>query len=382
MEELTFNVGDILSAEEAEQLFENTEPAEQKEETAPEADKPETTTQPTDETVSVKTETSHEKVGAEETDEDEDNAVAQDSDGSSPSVYSSIANALKDDGIFPDLEEDDINSIESAEDFAEFFEKAVDSRLDEKQRRISQALGYGVAPDTVKTLENSLQYLGSINDEVIASEGEDGENLRKQLIYSDLISRGYSQERALRELEKSFTAGTDVEDAKDAKEALTQFYSDRYADVQEEARAAQERRIASIRKSNQEIQDAILKQDITFGDSTLDKKTCQRIYDSVAKPVYKDPETGNLLTAVQKFAKDNPTEFAKQVGMWYVLTEGGKNLKGFTKAQVRAEKNKAIKELGRKINSSSLNRDGTLKYVSGASGETDPLLSDGWKVGW
>ena len=76
-------------------------------------------------------------------------------------------------------------------------------------------------------------------------------------------------------------------------------------------------------------------------------------------------------------------DFLKQLGMWFVLTDGGKDTAGFTKGQVAKEKNKAIKELSRKINTSSLNPDGSLKYISGSGGtDSDPLLSDGWKIGW
>ena len=118
-----------------------------------------------------------------------------------------------------------------------------------------------------------------------------------------------------------------------------------------------------------------------LGETKLDKKTCQRVYDAVSRPVYKDPDTGRLLTAVQKFQKEQPLEFLKQLGMWFVLTDGGKNTEGFTKEAVKAEKNKGIRELEKKLNASSLNPDGSLRYTSATGDMTDPLLSDGWKIG-
>ena len=82
-------------------------------------------------------------------------------------------------------------------------------------------------------------------------------------------------------------------------------------------------------------------------------------------------------------ARGDFAEFLKQIGMWYVLTDGGKNMDGFTKPQVRAEKNKSIRELSRKINASSFNADGSLNYLGGAGTENgdDILLSDDWKIG-
>ena len=126
----------------------------------------------------------------------------------------------------------------------------------------------------------------------------------------------------------------------------------------------------------------IIDDDIAIGDVKLDKRTRQKVFDAVSKPVHKDPNTGELLTAVQQFQREKPLEFLKQLGMWFVLTDGGKNIDGFTKEQVRAEKNKGIRELERKINSTSINKDGSLRYTSTSRDDSDPLLSDGWKVGW
>ena len=124
----------------------------------------------------------------------------------------------------------------------------------------------------------------------------------------------------------------------------------------------------------------ILDDEVSIGDSKLDKKTRQRVLDAVTKPVYKDPDTGQLLTQVQRFQKENPLEFLKQIGMWFVLTDGGKNASGLVKEQLRAEKNKGIRELERTINSSSLNSDGSLRYMSGTQIDDDTLLSDDWQI--
>ena len=54
---------------------------------------------------------------------------------------------------------------------------------------------------------------------------------------------------------------------------------------------------------------------------------------------------------------------------------------GFTKQEIQKEKNKGIRELERKINSSSFN-GGSLRYDGGGfgNGGDDLLLSDDWQV--
>jgi len=383
MDDLGFDIGGLLSQEEAERLFdEQTEEQEKQQPADGEQEKNNTADADEDDNGTQ----GQEKVGVEEKENENESgnsATVHEGDGSSPDIYSSIARALKNDGIFPDFEDTDIDSVKTPEDFAELFERAITSKLDERQKRIDAALSNGVAPDTVKAYEQTIQYLGSIEPEAISAEGQEGEDLRKQLIYNDLINRGFSHEKAQKEVEKSFKAGSDIDDAKDALESLTAFYNEGYKSVQEDARKKADERRASQKKQADSFRKLVLDDDVKLGETKLDKRTCQKVYDAVSKPVYKDPDTGQLMTAVQKFQKEQPLEFLKQLGMWYVLTDGGKNIDGLTKGQVNAEKTKAIRELGRKINTSSLNRDGSLQLASGSGQDgMDPLLSDGWKVGW
>ena len=373
MEDFSFDISGILSEEEANKLFEEQAEADKEVEETPEENENEPAEEEEKQTP--------EKVGEEDNEAEEDAARTKD-DGSSPNVYSSIASALKDDGIFPDFDEKELDAVDSAEAFAELFDKAITARLDEKQRRIDEALGNGANPDTVRMYEQTLQYLGSINDEVLSAEGDEGDNLRRQLIYNDLVNRGYSQEKAQKEVEKSFRSGSDVEDAKDALEALNKFYKDGYENFQKEAKKKADDAREQQKKQAEEFKKMVIDKEISLGETKLDKRVRQKVYDAVSKPVYKDPDTGQLLTAVQKFQKENPLEFLKQLGMWFVLTDGGKSIDGLVKEKVNAEKNKGIRELERKINATSLSKDGSLRYTSTTRGEGDPLLSDGWKIGW
>lgn len=373
MEEFSFDISSgLLSPEEAEKLFDETKPLQELNEEPAEEE------QEQKETPTEENESSSEKVGQEE--EHEENAISPQGDGSSPSIYSSIATALKNDGIFPEFSDEELSAVTTPEAFGELFEKAIESKLDERQKRIDQALGNGIAPDTVKMYEQTLSYLGSISEEAISDEGEQGENLRKQLIFNDLLNRGYTQEKASREVEKSFKSGSDIDDAKDALDALRSFYQNGYDKIQKEAKERTENMKKARQQDEAKFRKMILEDDIVLGENKLDKKTRQSVFDAVSKPVYKDPDTGQLLTQVQKFQKENPLEFLKQIGMWFVLTNGGKDFSGLSKQQVIAEKNKGIRELERKINSSAFDSDGSLKYVSGTNISNDNLLDGGWKV--
>ena len=385
MEDFTtgFDIDGLLSEEEAAQLFSEDsgddtalmQETGEEDGSSPgqEAEEPEETREP-------------EKVGNRKVNDKEKEDVQSDDGGSSsPNVfYSSIAGALKDEGVFPDLDDDTIKGIQGPEDFLELFEKAITSRMDERVRRVDEALGAGVAPDTVREYENTLQYLHSIDENALTAEGEEGDNLRRQILYNDFLSRGFSAERAKREVQKSFNSETEVDDARDALDSLIKQYERKYSDIRNDAKKKHDAYVAQQKKSAEDFRKMVIDNEIVLGDQKLDKRTRQKVYDAVSKPVYKDPDTGRLLTQVQKFQKEQPLEFLKQLGLWFVLTNEGKDLVGFTKDKVRSEKHKAIRDLANKINATSVNTDGSLRFASGEStdGGADLLLSDDWKVGF
>ena len=237
MEELS--IENILGQEDIENLFSDEE-IESTQETSPEQ-KEETTTTEEVNPDDLFQETP-ESVGSEENQEKED-TISEQETGSSPTnnFYSSIAKALKEDGVFPDLDDETVDGIKEAEDLAKAIESQIKAGLDEKQRRIDEALDLGVEPDLVKQYENTLAYLDSITEESISAEDEAGENLRKQLIYQDLINKGYSKDEAMEELEDIFASGSDQKKAKRALSANKDFFKANYKKVVDEARLETEK---------------------------------------------------------------------------------------------------------------------------------------------
>lgn len=382
MDGLDFDLSSLLSPEEAEEL-ENGTIVEHEDEGNDDDSKNDNDSSADADDADKDDGTQQEGVGDEDEDTDKGKKGASNqSDGSSPSVYSSIAHALKEDGIFSDLDDEDFESIEDSEAFGELFEKAVQSRFDARMKRIDDALNNGVKPNVINQYENTIKYLDSIDEAAIEAEDEDGEKLRKTLIYNDLISRGYSKERADRELKKSFDANSDIDDAKDALESLRATHKNNYNKILDDAKKQRETAIARQKKTAEDFRKLVFDNDTVLGDITLDKNTKQKIYDAVSKPVYKDPETGVLMTAVQKFQKENPNEFLRQLGTWFVLTNEGKDVSGFTKGKVRKEKNKALRDLADKLAANNIGPDGNMRFLSGGNESgTDVLLSDDWKIG-
>lgn len=294
--------------------------------------------------------------------------------------YSSVAKALKEEGIFQTLEDNEVEEISSVEDFAEAVNKQIHSMLDDRQKRIDEALNSGVSISDIQRCEKALEFFNSLQENDIIDESDKGEKLRKQLIYTDFINRGYSTERAQREVQKSFSSGTDIEDAKEALASNKEFFQSEYDNIIREAKEEEQKEVEKRKKQAEDLRRSILEDNKIFGDLQVDKVTRRKIYDNISKPVYKDPETGELFTAIQKYEMENRPEFLKNIGVLFTLTDGFKNLDNLVKNKVRKEVKKGLRELEHTLNNTSRTSDGNLKFVSGVEDDPESFIGKGWEI--
>lgn len=296
-------------------------------------------------------------------------------EGTSPNFYSSIAKTFAEDGVFQNLDEEALSKVNDAESFLDLVEQQVQSKLDEKQKRIDQALNAGIEPTQIQRFENNMKILNSITEDSISEEGEKGENLRKNIIYEDYIQKGFSKERAIKAVERSIAAGTDIEDAKEALQSCKDQVNKAYNDAIKKAEEEKANEEKELKEQAEALKKSILSDKKPFGDLEIDKSTRQRVFDAISKPVFTDPETGERLTALQKYEADNHNDFMKYVGLTYVLTDGFKSLDGLVKGKVKKEVGKSLKELEHTLNNTARNSNGTLKFTSGVSSDSESAFS-------
>jgi len=319
-----------------------------------------------------------ESVGSEEDNQEKEGTQSK-KDGSSPYIYSSIAKALKEEGIFPDLDDEVADKIAKPEDFADAIEKQIQARFDERQKRIDDALNAGVEPTAIKQYENTIAYLNNVTENSLSEEGEQGENLRKQLIYQDYINRGFSKERAQRELKKSLDNGTDIDDAKEALASNKDYFTKQYQQLIDEAKAEEAKEVAERKKQAEGLKKAILEDKDFFGEN-LNKESRQKIYDNISKPVYKDPETGEYMTAIQKYEMEHRGDFLKYVGYFFTQTNGFKDFEGLVKGKVKQEVKKGLKNLEATLNNTQRDSSGNLNFMSGVSGDSESFFKKGFDL--
>ena len=316
-----------------------------------------------------------ESVGSDEDKQGDKEDTDSSETGTSPNFYSSIAKALKEEGIFPDL--DDNDEVKDADDFKDLIQKRIDDGLNEAQKRINEALSSGMEPNRIRLYEETLNSLQNTTEEMISAEDEQGENIRKQLIYQDFINRGYSQQRADKEVNKSINAGTDIDDALEALESNKQFFREQYNKEMQGLKDKQKAYEDQVKKEMDSVTKSIMNDSKIFGDVQIDKRTRQKIVDNLFKLSETDKETGQKMTSLQKYQKENKEEFFKNLGIIFTLTNGFKDLSGLLKGKVKKEVNKGLRELEHTLRgNSSKPFEGNLKLMN----ESPETSFRGWDL--
>ena len=369
------SLDNIMTGEEAANLFSQEQESTEENEVETPKDKEEKENKEATEVVDVNSLFTEEpeSVGSGDNNKEKEDTTSK--EGTSPNFYSSIAKTFAEDGVFQNLDEEAISKVNDAESFLDLVEQQVQSKLDEKQKRIDQALNAGIEPTQIQRFENNMKILNSITEDSISEEGEKGENLRKNIIYEDYIQKGFSKERAIKAVERSIAAGTDIEDAKEALQSCKDQVNKAYNDAIKKAEEEKANEEKELKEQAEALKKSILSDKKPFGDLEIDKSTRQRVFDAISKPVFTDPETGERLTALQKYEADNHNDFMKYVGLTYVLTDGFKSLDGLVKGKVKKEVGKSLKELEHTLNNTARNSNGTLKFTSGVSSDSESAFS-------
>lgn len=307
--------------------------------------------------------------------------TSTDGGGASPNnFYSSIANAMAVDGIFPNLDDDVLKKVTDAESLSHAIDAEVEARLSEKQRRVSKALENGVNPDDIRNYENTLSFIAGIRDEDLEAEDDKGESLRYRLIFQDYLNKGYSKERADKYTKRSIDSGNDVEDAKEALLSNKEFFQKGYNTLLKKAQDAADKEKADQAKEAAYLKKSLLEDKGLLGDMDLSKDIRKKAYDAISKPAYKDPETGEYMTAVQKYESEHPADFLKYVGLLMTLTNNFKDFDSFIKGRVKKEMKKGMKDLEQVLTGTRRNSDGSLKLVSSVDDDPDSFIGKGFKL--
>lgn len=301
-----------------------------------------------------------ERVGNDNDDTEGTERGLSETEGSSPAkLYSSIANSLAEDGALSNLSEEDLKEVKDSETLINAMKKQLNSMLDDTQKRIKDALDSGMEVSVIKQYENTINYLDNISDSQLEEETQEGEKLRKALIYQYQINLGLSEDRANKMVERAFSGGTDIEDAKEYLEALKDFYRDKYTEQINTGKKEVQERKKQQEEEIKKFKNTLLKDAHILGDIEVDERTRKLAFENWMTPTHKN-EQGNYQSAIQKYIAENPMDFQMKVALLFTMTDGFTKMGNVLKQTVKKEKKKAMQELEKVVNNTQRNSFGSL----------------------
>lgn len=292
--------------------------------------------------------------------------------------YSSIAKMLQEDGILPDVSDEEIDQVLDPESMSAAIKRQLSTQLSLQTKRVTEALNYDADIDQVREYETTLQVLDGIDANTLANTDDETIKLRNDLIYQDYVNRGFSEQKALKELKKSINAGTVVEDAQEALESNKTFYKNAYAKLLADAKKETEAKIAQKEQMIKELEEDIVSDQGFFKALNVDEKTRKKIAKVITAPTFRN-KNGGVETELQHYYAENSKDWAKYMGLFYVMTDGFKNIDKLIGKRVRAEKKKGLQRLDDLLNSTSRHADGSLNLVSGV-GDAEAYFGKKWKL--
>jgi hypothetical protein len=291
--------------------------------------------------------------------QDEDDAEVESDDNSvedsSPNLFSSLTALLVEKGLITSAE----SNIEDEDSFIDLFKNEIKknefSDLTESQKTYLENLRKGVPEEEIKENIKTVSQLESITDDMIAENSD----LRQRIIYNDLITKGFSEEKALKFLKRSIELEADVEDAKESLESLKIQNKDSF---QKRAEQIEKERIETEKSEKQRIEN-IKKKIKTTTEIIKDFKITDNVKEQVEKNMFsivgKDPK-GNDENALMKYARENKDDFELKLYYLYTITKGFENFDIIEKSK----NSKVVSDLERALRSNTRIKDsGTPTYL-------------------
>lgn len=257
--------------------------------------------------------------------------------------FSSITKEFIDEGIFGELSEDELPK--DSKSFKSLIKNAIENGIDEETKKVRTALEAGVEPNDINDIKNTIEFLRSITEKQIYDDSDEGFELRRKLILQDFLNQGIDEEEAVEKTKAVFKKGNDMSVANEALQSNKQYFKQIKDKLFDEAENAKKEHEANIAKQTESLKSAIMDSEKYLGEISLDEKTKKLALKNLSEPIYKDKETGTMLTAIQKYERENKTEFLKNLGILFTITDGFKNMDKVFDTAVRRRVNKEIENI-------------------------------------
>jgi hypothetical protein len=275
-------------------------------------------------------------------------------DGSDPtkdtsSLLFSFASTLVEEGVLPSLELKD-NPIETTEDLVQAIRREIKANefgdLTPLQKEAVEAFRNGI--DVEKFVKNKERQ--TTLDTLTKDDIEDDLELRKQLIKEDFLSKGFSEDKSNKLVQRSIDLGEDLEDALDALEAQKKLSKLTLQKEIEQNRIAKELAEKQYTEELEKLKTTVYNEtNEVIPGIKFNKNIADQVYESMTKVV--EEVGGQPINKIMKDRMKDPIGFEYKLHYLYTITKG---FTDFSKLSTTAKTN-AAKSFEEKLKLNSFN---------------------------
>jgi hypothetical protein len=302
------------------------------------------------EKISKDEEKTNEEIIDDEVDDKKQSQTPSDNTDDDSSQFSLFASVLAEEGVLTDFNLDENkNKIKSANDLADLIKSEIRKNelagLNEDQKEFLKSLEDGYSVDEFKNEKRNILEVEKLNEDSLYED----EDLQKQLIVDDLLSKGYSKEKAEKLTQRSFDIGENLDDAKDALISKKEKVKAEI-DLQKQQRAEFAKKQEKEFKERQEkVKETVFNEkEFPFKEVKFNKQVADKVYSNLTKPV-EFTKDGQPVSALQKQRMEDPVNFDYKMNLLFVLTDGFNDLSKLK----NDSKSKAAEEFAKKIKNTS-----------------------------
>lgn len=246
-----------------------------------------------------------------------------DSPANSETVFKPLAEFLKEQGFFSDLELEIKNEDDLADAFRKEIKKNEFADLNEYQKQYLDSLREGVPDVVVQEHLRTQQVFENLTDEILEEE-----DIRKQVIIQDRLASGWSKERAEKDYDRIFNNGDSYEESKISRDNLIAKEKQEFQARVEQEKQSKVEADKAAKKQLEDLKQAVFKEENLFGAFKVDDGLKTRVHEAMIKVVDYTPE-GLPLNKLMKHRVENPVDFETKLYYLYELTNGFKDINKF-----------------------------------------------------
>lgn len=291
--------------------------------------------------------------------EEEEEESQDEQSGNLSDMYSSLAKLLTEDGLLSSSLD-----IKDKDGFIEAFKSTIKeaeySDLSDIQKRYLENIRDGIKEDIFLQYEANNASLDSIS--MLDIENEENQQLREDLIKQSFLIQNFSEEKASKWTKKVVESGEDIDEAKEALEAIKKFNTERYEAKVEEAKQAKIKQKQHEDSQLNAFKDKVESASELIKGNKINKVFKTKIVDAYTK-VAGYTEDGVPYNKIAEAQMKDPIDFQFKLAYLFELTNGFNDFDSLTTK--KAAKSTAEKELANILKNTNYNEIGGISTSSG-----------------